>query len=41
MRGAVRGAVERIPRLEAYRHGMLAGQIDNLLYPWTACATGD
>src|SRR5229473_1320449 len=41
MRGAIRGPIERIPRLEAHRHGVLAGQIYNLLYSWTACAPGD
>src|SRR5437868_14565799 len=41
MRGAIRGTIERITRFEAHRHGMLAGQIHNLLYPWTACATSN
>src|SRR5258708_2897177 len=41
MRGAIRSAIERIARFEADRHGMLAGEIHNLLYPWTACAPGD
>src|SRR5258708_32312486 len=39
MRGAIRGTIKRIPRLEAHRHGVLAGQIHNLLYPWTSFAT--
>jgi len=31
VRGAVRGAVECLARLKAYRHGTFAGQIDDLL----------
>ncbi len=41
MRGAIRSAVERIAGFEAHRHGTLAGQIHNFLYPRTACAAGD
>src|SRR5258706_3971611 len=41
MRSAIRGPIERIPRFEAHRHGMLPSQIHNLLYPWTACATSN
>ena len=41
MRSAIRGPIERIAGFEAHRHGMLAGQIHNLLYPWTSCAPGD
>src|SRR6267154_2075225 len=41
MRGAIRSAIERIARFKAHRHGMLASQIHNLLYPRTACATSN
>jgi hypothetical protein len=41
MRRAIGSTVQRIARLEAHWHGMLARQIHNFLNPWTTGAAGD